>query len=154
MIRTGELTEESKDEGPFRLVRVASDGDEKDAVLVDFGGVVSAPLKGSQVLLIQADGEDGKLYAIAFAPPADRIDQNKPGENRIKNLKTGALFEQNEDGSVNINAPGKLTINAPDIVLEGNTHLGGEGGELVHRKDDLDSDGDAAVGSATKVYAV
>ena len=48
----------------------------------------------------------------------------------------------------------RVTITSPTIVLEGDVHLGGEGGQLVHRKGDVDSDGDAAVGSATKVYAI
>ena len=51
-------------------------------------------------------------------------------------------------------APGEVRIKSAKIVLEGVVHLGAEGGKLVHRKDDVDSDGDAAVGSATKVYAV
>jgi phage baseplate assembly protein gpV len=48
----------------------------------------------------------------------------------------------------------RFHVKAGTIVFEGTVHLGGEGGKLVHRKDDLDSDGDAAVGSASKVYAV
>jgi phage gp45-like len=102
MIRTGQLIEESKDTGPHRLVRVAYDGDEKDAALIDFGGVVSAPLKGAQMLIIPADGDEGKLYAIALAPPKDRIDGNKPGENRIRQLKTGAQIEQTDGKKTNI----------------------------------------------------
>ncbi|MGE3784738.1 MAG: phage baseplate assembly protein V, partial [Alphaproteobacteria bacterium] len=51
-------------------------------------------------------------------------------------------------------ADDKVTIKAASIVLDGEVHLGGEGGKLVHRKDDLDSANDAAVGSASKVYAV
>lgn len=152
--RTGELIEESKDTGPHRLVRVAYDGDERDAMLIDFGGIVNAPIKGSMMLIIPADGDEGKLYAIAYAPPKDRIDQNKPGENRIRNLKTNAQIEQNDDGTTNITSPGKITIEAPEIVLKGDVHLGDEGGQLVHRKGDVDDDGDAAVGSASKVYAV
>ncbi len=48
---------------------------------------------------------------------------------------------------------GKVHIKSGTIVLEGDVHLGGEGGQLVHRKGDADSSGDLAVGSATKVYA-
>lgn len=58
-------------------------------------------------------------------------------------------------GSTVIQAGGDgVTITAGKIVLDGEVHLGGEGGQLLHRKGDLDSDGDAAVGSATRVYAV
>lgn len=47
-----------------------------------------------------------------------------------------------------------VTIKAGTITLDGVVHLGGEGGQLLHRKGDLDSGGDSAVGSATRVYAV
>lgn len=140
-IRTGELIEESKDKGPFRLARAAFDGDEKDVILINDHGIISAPLKGSHLILLEADGEDGKIYAIAFAPPAQRIDQNKPGENRIKNLKTMALIEQTDEGHTNIYTPknatikadgdveveakGKVTVKAPNIELEGEIKIKG-----------------------------
>lgn len=47
-----------------------------------------------------------------------------------------------------------VTMTAAKIVLNGEVHLGGEGGQLLHRKGDADSDGDVAVGSASRVYAV
>src|SRR5690606_17115602 len=47
-----------------------------------------------------------------------------------------------------------VVISATKIVLQGEVHLGGEGGALVHRRGDADSDGDTAVGSASKVYAL
>ncbi|CAK7255583.1 MULTISPECIES: phage baseplate assembly protein V [unclassified Shinella] len=47
-----------------------------------------------------------------------------------------------------------ITLKASKIVLDGEVHLGGEGGQLLHRKGDADSDGDTAVGSASRVYAV
>lgn len=47
-----------------------------------------------------------------------------------------------------------FVIRAGKIVLDGEVHLGGEGGEPVHRKGDADSDGDLAVGSATRVFAL
>lgn len=47
-----------------------------------------------------------------------------------------------------------VVIAAGKIVLQGEVHLGGEGGALVHRKGDADSDGDTAVGGSTKVYAL
>lgn len=58
-------------------------------------------------------------------------------------------------GSTVIQAGGDgVTITAGKIVLDGEVHLGGEGGQLLHRKGDLDSAGDTAVGSASRVYAV
>lgn len=58
-------------------------------------------------------------------------------------------------GSTVIQAGGdSVRITSGTIVLDGEVHLGGEGGQLLHRKGDLDSDGDTAVGSASRVYAV
>jgi phage baseplate assembly protein gpV len=48
----------------------------------------------------------------------------------------------------------KLTVSGPQIVLDGDVDLGGEGGQLVHRKGDKDSDNDTAVGSASRVRAI
>lgn len=57
-------------------------------------------------------------------------------------------------GALNMNFQGKATIEAPTITLKGDVNLGDEGGELVHRKGDKDSDNDVAVESASKVRAV
>lgn len=118
----GELIEESNDKGPYRLARVRFDGDEQDVHLLDFGGIVNAPLKDAQVLLFHVDGQPGKLFGIAMSAPKDRIDGNKPGENRVKNLKTGALIEQTDgkkttmqDETVVIKSPGGIVhINPPE----------------------------------------
>jgi hypothetical protein len=59
----------------------------------------------------------------------------------------------NGDTSVLITGD-RIELTATTIVLSGAVHLGGEGGALVHRKGDVDSDGDIAEGAATKVYAV
>lgn len=48
----------------------------------------------------------------------------------------------------------KITNEAPNVLLKGDIDLGDEGGQLLHRKGDVDSDGDTAVGSASKVRAV
>lgn len=58
-------------------------------------------------------------------------------------------------GSTVIQAGGdSVRITSGTIVLDGEVHLGGEGGQLLHRKGDLDTGGDVAVGSASRVYAV
>ncbi|TAA54819.1 phage baseplate assembly protein V [Shinella sp. JR1-6] len=49
---------------------------------------------------------------------------------------------------------GPVRLRGSKIILEGEIHLGGEGGKAVHRIGDADSDGDTAVGGATKVYAL
>lgn len=57
--------------------------------------------------------------------------------------------------SITLKAEGcSITMANGKIILKGEIHLGDDGGQLVHRKGDVDSDNDAAVGSASKVYAV
>lgn len=48
----------------------------------------------------------------------------------------------------------EVRIIAGRIVLDGEVHLGGEGGQALHRKGDIDSGGDTAVGAASRVFAV
>lgn len=48
----------------------------------------------------------------------------------------------------------EIRLVAGKIILDAEVHLGGEGGALLHRKGDVDNDGDIAVGSASRVYAV
>lgn len=57
-------------------------------------------------------------------------------------------------GGISISAGGGITIKGPTITLDGEVHLGGGGGKLVHRKDDIDAAGDVAITSASRVYAV
>lgn len=71
------------------------------------------------------------------------------------NLNVGGDTKIVTSGTTDMYSGGKFLQNAPQITLEADgVDLGAEGGELLHRKTDLDSDGDAAVGSATKVRAV
>lgn len=58
------------------------------------------------------------------------------------------------DGAVLAISSGRIELVAGTIVLNGEVHLGGEGGQLLHRKGDADSGGDVAVGAASRVYAV
>lgn len=55
---------------------------------------------------------------------------------------------------ITITSQGSVTIKGPTITLDGEVHLGGGGGKLVHRKDDIDNAGDVAITAASRVYAV
>ena len=102
------------------------------------------PTKGQQVVMFSPSGNlaDGIVFNAAFS------DQNpQPSENGDEVVETiGSTRLTMKDGSV--------TLKADKIVLDGKVHLGGEGGKQVHRKDDVDSDGDVAVTHATNVWAV
>ncbi|MCT7668186.1 phage baseplate protein [Shinella kummerowiae] len=49
---------------------------------------------------------------------------------------------------------GPIRLRGAKIILEGEVHLGGEGGEKVHRIGDVDSDGDTASTGASRVFAL
>ena len=78
---------------------------------------------------------------------------SKSTENSLPAAKGGGGHLTFDGGSI-LFGDGKIHLKAGDIILEGNTHLGGEGGQLVHRKGDADDAGNLAVDSATKVYAL
>ena len=120
------------------------------------------PNIGAQVnCVVDWDGEDGaiigELYSEADPPPVS--DGNlihlraNCGTTVTFNTATGDIDVANAK-TVTVQAADEVRLKAAKIVLEGEVHLGGDGGQLVHRKGDVDSDGDAAVGSASKVYAV
>lgn len=101
---------------------------------------------------LDAKGEDGCIIGSKYndrdAPPYD-------GNDDVGFVFAGgSVHLDRASGALTIQTSGTVRITAATIVLEGEVHLGGEGGQLVHRKGDLDSDGDAADGSATKVFAV
>lgn len=97
-------------------------------------------------------GEDGCIIGSKYnekdAPPFEGNDDVGfvfPG---------GSIHLDRASGAMVIQSAGTVRITATSIVLEGDVHLGGEGGQLVHRKGDRDSSGDLADESATRVFAV
>lgn len=118
------------------------------------------PKPGQQMLCLTPSGKLGQgiLIPAAFsndcAAPSQSADEHvETIGNARTTMKDGSHKLEVGGASVEV-TPGKITVKAAEIVLEGNVHLGGEGGQLVHRKGDVDSGGDVAVGAATKVFAV
>ncbi|WP_164919712.1 phage baseplate assembly protein domain-containing protein [Hansschlegelia zhihuaiae] len=157
-----------------RLFRVALDetddsGDQQTATLLGPAGETlkqvhrvqpfgfhSSPPKGSHGVGLQFGGgpDGGRLLAAALGleSPAHRPKDRPVGSTIIYDMHGNAVsLVQAELRIVGVS---RAVIAAPVIVLEGTVHLGGEGGQQVHRKGDMDSDGDTAVDSATKVYAL
>lgn len=102
------------------------------------------PSVGQQVDVVSENGDlTDAVIDASLRSTANPLPGATPGDGVVTTGQTRIFFNGSE-----------VRITSPKIVLEGEVHLGAEGGKLVHRKDDVDSDGDAAVGSATKVYAV
>lgn len=123
--RWAQLIEVSKDKGPYKLARVQSEGHEFTVHLIDFNGMSSNPIKDSQVFIFPGNSDTGQAIGFAMPPPAERVDQQKEGENTYKNHKQGQFIKLDDDGNIIIKpkAGGKVIIEGVD---------GGEV-ELVHK---------------------
>jgi len=109
---------------------------------------------GSQVnCLIDWDGEDGTVLGSPFSE-ADKPPTSNGDTVHLKSESGTDIIFNKKTGDIDIKGANIVKIQAVKIILEGDVHLGGEGGQLVHRKGDADNMGDIAEGSATKVYAV
>lgn len=98
---------------------------------------------GEQVDVVSENGEltDAEIDQSTYSNTNPRANPGTPLHIQIG----GATFAMSED---------RIDLTAGTIVINGVVHLGGEGGQLLHRKGDADSGGDIAVGSASRVYAV
>lgn len=117
-IRFGEIIEVSNDKGPYKLVKVKSDGKEFDAHVWELQGVAGNPVKGSIGMIFTMDDDEGKSFIVPMVPPAKRWDQQKEGELTYGNVLTGAYVKHHENGDTTIKAPGTVTIDAAKIVMK------------------------------------
>jgi len=152
VVRPGRVAQVDAQKG---LVKLAYAKDENGVDVVSpwlrwqerAGGIKTwaPPSVGEQVLMFSPSGDiSGHSWALLGGySQANPQPHDKGGEYKMTIGDTSILVTGD-----------KITISAATIVFDGTVHLGGEGGELVHRKGDKDSDGDTAVGSASKVYAV
>ena len=152
VVREGRVTELDATNNRVRIA-FAQDDEGKDVVLargswVERAGAIrnGSPSVGEQVMSVLARRGDQRRelgaasggYSNQFQKPHD-----KGAEHKLVIGGTSLLMKD-----------GEVRFVSAKMVFEGDVHLGGEGGKLVHRKSDVDSGGDIAVGSASKVYAL
>jgi phage gp45-like len=116
MIRRAVVTKVSNDKGPVKLVTVESEGKEMDVEVFETDGASSNPLEGSSCLLLPVQGDDGQIVAIIGAPPAVRVDQQKPGEKTYKNHDSGNYIKHDADGNTVIKTTADTIIGSGGIV--------------------------------------
>lgn len=149
--RSGTIAEGPDEKGRYRVALSSHDGKTfltgwTRARTLGAGGVKIDVVfaKGEQV---DVTSESGDLTdAVIDMSTYSDANARENADNRPFHIKIGPTVIQASGDSA--------LIRAAKIVLDGEVHLGGEGGELLHRKGDVDSAGDAAVGSASRVYAV
>lgn len=151
MVRYGVVEDVDPDKG---LVKMKDDGGGEGQTYTsdwrpwaEVGGGIKTwrpPTKGQQVIMFSPSGNlaDGIIFNAAFS------DQNKQPSD-----KGDEIVETIGDTRITMRGD-SVVIKADKIVLEGNIHLGGEGGQLVHRIGDLDIANDVAVTGASKVWAL
>jgi hypothetical protein len=102
------------------------------------------PSVGEQVKLVSENG-DFTDAVIDTSLPSNSVKRphDKTGEGMIKIGGTTLLIKD-----------GEVRWTTGKMIFDAECHLGGDGGKLLHRKGDVDSAGDTAVGSASRVYAV
>ncbi|TCN31628.1 phage baseplate assembly protein gpV [Shinella granuli] len=149
--RTGTIAEGPDDKGRYRVELSRQGGVPYLSPWIRARTVGAGAVKmdviyavGEQVDVVSESGDltDARIDFGTYSD--DNAREN--GENVPLRLKVG-------DSVIEVSGGG-ITLKASKIVLDGEVHLGGEGGQLLHRKGDADSDGDTAVGSASRVYAV
>lgn len=154
MVRRVELTE-IDDAGPFQRISALGYADE----VIDLGqrvqpfGLTSNPPKGSHGLALFVNGRPDQSVFLGVEHQDHRPKSIPVGTTALYNqygdiIKVFEKLVEVVTETMHVKASAKIILEAPEV------HLGGEGGQLVHRLGDVDTAGDAAVGSATKVFAV
>jgi phage gp45-like len=120
-----EVIEESKDSGPYKMVRVRADGNEFNARVLETGGFHQSPLNGSDVFVALPDGALGKAVIVGGQPPKDRVDGQKPGMVTLKNHKQGQTIEMDNEGNLNVTINGTNKIDAGNVVINADVTING-----------------------------
>lgn len=141
--RWAEIIGESNDKGPFKLLRVRSEGHEFDCIVMDPYGLQSSPIKDGQAWILPFNGDNGQAIAFVLPPPAKRVDQQKPGEVSLKNHVTGNRRYMDNDGDtreatkrhfiVSAEKDAYVTTKGHSVVkAKGNHHIDTDGTCLIN----------------------
>lgn len=96
--RWGDIIKESADKGPYKLLRVQSEGHEFDAIVIESYGMQASPIEKGQVFVLPFNTDNGQAVAMVLPPPAKRVDLQKPGEVSLKNHVSGNRRYMDNDG--------------------------------------------------------
>lgn len=135
------------------------EGDRIRLEIQPIDGRTGKPFLSPWVQVQEAAGQSGTHFPVKIGDPLRLLSANGELGPQSLAIRDGYTADaQNptdrKQGEMAIAHDGPVRIRGSKIILEGEIHLGGEGGELVHRKGDQDTDGDIAVGSASRVFAL
>jgi phage baseplate assembly protein V len=163
VVRPGRVTKTKRGESKAAIAYdLDDDGNDVETTDVDWATpsagrikISNPPSVGEQGLLFSPSGDIDE--SSIFLPASIWSDDNKDPHNAEGEMKT-TIDDKHSDlmtKDKRVIEVDEFRVKAKKIILEADeVHLGGEGGKLLHRKGDQDSAGHAAVGSATKVFAV
>lgn len=149
--RTGKIAEGPDEKGRYR-VELSRQGDVP--YLTPWIRARTVGAGNVKMDVVYAVGEQVDVVSESGDLTDARIDFGTYSDNNARENDSNVPLRLKTGDSVIEVSGGGITLKASKIVLDGVVHLGGEGGQLLHRKGDADSDGDTAVGSASRVYAV
>lgn len=96
--RWAQIIGASNDKGPYKILRVQSEGHEFDAMVIEPYGVQGSPLKEGQAFLLPMNMDTGQAVVMVMPPPSKRTDQQKEGEVSYVHHETGNKIQHNNDG--------------------------------------------------------
>lgn len=122
-------------------------------------GRTGKPFLSPWVQVQEAAGRSGTHFPVAIGDPMRLMSPNGelgPQSLAIRDGYTAAAGNPTDKSQqeMALAHDGPIRIRGSKIILEGEIHLGGEGGKEVHRRGDRDSDGDVAAEGSIRVFAV
>ncbi|MAO55651.1 MAG: hypothetical protein CMM61_08135 [Rhodospirillaceae bacterium] len=108
-------------------------------------GLASKPLDGAEAFLGAVLGQRGQLIALVISDPRSAPLGLKPGETVLWSPH-GQTIWLHDDGSIAIDAPGKITVNTPDDIDMNGRNI------TITAEQVLELRGDKVLGRATSLY--
>lgn len=135
------------------------DGDRVRLELQPIDGRTGKPFKSPWVQVQEAAGQTGTHFPVKVGDPMRLLSPNGELGPQSLAIRDGYTTDaanptDKKQQEMALANDGPVRIRGSMIILEGEIHLGGEGGKRVHRLGDRDTDGDAAAEGSARVFAL
>lgn len=165
MIRPGPVTDVDTKKKRARIAIGMKDGDIVKSEWIPYGQLAGdykshrPPTVGQQMMMFAPNGEHRQALLMPDTwsdqnqSPSDKPDEHVTTYGKLKvTEKDGYHRIENDQCAIELSG-GSINLKAATIVLDGDVHLGGAGGEPASKKGTLDTSGDSDVANlATRVF--